>query len=757
VWLTDAASAWNQARIAAAAGVRSVALWRLGGEDPGIWDALAHLADDAPPIALVAPDTRVTNEGDGPFLGLALSPQAGRRSLRLARGRIIDERWATAPTPYLVRRAGIVPGAVALTFDDGPDPRFTPQILDILAREHVPATFFVIGAHAAVSPALVRRIDAEGHELGNHTFTHPSVDDVGALRLRTELESTTQVVASLIGRRPVLYRPPSLADVEPRTAASAAAFARAGSLGYLAVDADVDPRDWEPRGSVDATTRGLVRDTVEAAARGGVVLLHDGGGDRTATIRALPQIIAGLRARGVRFVTLSSLVGKSRDEVMPRIPSTTIAGFVLRAAFTVGAVLRIVVIATLVLIVVRALALVVGALVSEWRRRRRRSRGPLPSVTAVIPAFNEAAVIERTIDSVLASDVPVDVVVVDDGSTDGTADLVAQRYRRERRLRLIRQPNGGKAGALRTGIAACRSEVIVALDGDTLFAPTTVRRLVEPMCDARVAAVAGTAEVGNLENVLAGWQAVEYLTQQELERRAWDVVGAVPIVPGAVGAWRRRPLLDAGGFSSDTLAEDADLAMTLCRRGWRIVHAPSARARTEVPATRRALVRQRVRWSFGVLQALWKHRHAVVERRAGAFGRLVWPTMVVYQVLLPLLMPAAFVSLALACAMGNVRPAIIAAAVLTAVELVQLAVAFLLARGSDGAPSPRLSLLALTARPYYRPLLLAISLRSIARLADGMPLGWGKLARRNTAVAYSAATAGARPLPARARSNRAAS
>src|SRR5262249_44543126 len=156
--------------------------------------------------------------------------------------------------------------------------------------------------------------------------------------------------------------------------------------------------------------------------------------------------------------------------------------------------------------------------------------------------------------------------------------------------------------------AACRTEVIVALDGDTLFAPTTIRRLIEPMCDPRVAAVAGTADVGNIENALAGWQAVEYLTQQELERRAWDVVGAIPIVPGAVGAWRRRPLLDAGGFSSDTLAEDADLAMALCRRGWRIVHAPSARARTEVPITRRALVRQRVRWSFGVLQALWKHR-----------------------------------------------------------------------------------------------------------------------------------------------------
>lgn len=749
VWLTDAASAWNQARIAAEADVHAVALWRLGGEDPGVWDALAHLDDVTPPITSVAADARVTNEGDGPFLGLALSPQAGRREVDVSDGRVVDERWVTAPSPYLVRRAGIVPGAVALTFDDGPDPRFTPQILDVLAREHVPATFFVIGSHAAASPALVRRIDAEGHELGNHTFTHPDVDGVGALRLRTELESTTQLIASIIRRRPVLYRPPSLADVEPRTVESAAAFARAGSLGYLAVDADVDPRDWEPRGDIAATARGVVRDTVAAAARGGVVLLHDGGGDRSATVQALPDIIAALRARGLRFVTLSSLVGKSRDEVMPRVTGPTATGTMLRCFVAVAGVLRLVLVATLLLIGARALALVAAALVAEARRRRRHPRGPLPTVTAVIPAFNEAAVIERTIDSVLASDVPVDVVVVDDGSTDGTADIVARRYHRERRLRLIRQANGGKSAALGAGIAVCRTEVIVALDGDTLFAPTTVRRLIEPMSDPRIAAVAGTAEVGNLENALTRWQAVEYVTQQELERRAWDAFGAVPIVPGAVGAWRRRPLVEAGGFSSDTLAEDADLAMALCRRGWRVVHAPSARARTEVPATRRSLVRQRVRWSFGVLQALWKHRHAAVERDAGAFGRIVWPTMMLFQVLLPLMVPGAVVSLGLAAIAGDLRPALITAASLAAVEVAQLAVAQWLARRSDGTPTGRLWPSLWTARLYYRPLLLAISLRSIARLADGVPLGWGKLARRNTAVAYSAATAAARPITAR--------
>jgi cellulose synthase/poly-beta-1,6-N-acetylglucosamine synthase-like glycosyltransferase len=462
-------------------------------------------------------------------------------------------------------------------------------------------------------------------------------------------------------------------------------------------------------------------------------------------VAALPRIIAGLRARGLQFVPLPALVGKSRDEIMPTaarssaLSAQQVPGHVLRGAFAVAPLLRGVLVATLALVIVRAVALLGLALVAERRRRRRHARGPLPPVTAVIPAFNESLVIERTIAAVLASDVPVDIVVVDDGSTDETADLVARRYRRDPRVRLLRQANAGKAAALRAGIALCRTEIIVALDGDTLFAPTTVRRLIEPMRDPRIAAVAGTAEVGNLENTLARWQALEYLTQQEIERRAWDALDALPVVPGAVGAWRRRALQEAGGFSSDTLAEDADLAMALCRRGWQVVHAPAARARTEVPTTVGALVRQRVRWSFGTLQALWKHRRAIAERHA--FGRWVWPSLVIFQLLLPLATPLALVSLLLAAASGNLQPAFMVGAALMGLDAVQLATAVWLARRSGGEARSFPAML--TAGLLYRPLLLLVTLRSIVRLLDGVPLGWGKLSRRNTAVAYSAAAAAA--------------
>jgi cellulose synthase/poly-beta-1,6-N-acetylglucosamine synthase-like glycosyltransferase/peptidoglycan/xylan/chitin deacetylase (PgdA/CDA1 family) len=737
IWMTDAATVWNHARIAAAEHVGAVALWRLGGEDPGVWDALR--VTDAAVLSTVAADPRVDNQGNGPFLSLSLSPEPGERTLHVTDDRIADEQWLRSPSPYLVRRAGIGAGQVALTFDDGPDSGFTPLILDLLKREQVPATFFVVGKQAAQSPALVRRAFAEGHEIGNHSFTHPNVDTVGDLRLRTELESTSRLIESLIGRRPLLYRPPSLADIEPRTAAGAAAFARAGALGYIVVDADIDPRDWE-QSDPDV----LVQKTLDQAADGGVILLHDGGGDRGTTLRALPQLIGQLRARGLQFVPLSQLINKKRDDVMPPTPSrTSVVDLITRMLLAVG--LRVVhafdfaLWITLILICVRAVLMPLAAVVSAYRRRLV-PRGPLPSVTALVPAYNEEPVISRTVDSLLASDVPLEVVVVDDGSTDGTADLVLQRYRREPRVRLIRQANAGKAAALRSGFNACRTEVVVALDGDTIFAPDTVRRLIEPLCDPAVGAVAGTAEVGNIENELGRWQAIEYLTQQEIERRAWDLAGALPIVPGAVGAWRRRAVLRAGGFSSDTLAEDADMAMALCRHGWRVVHASRARARTEAPTTLRTLVKQRVRWSFGILQALWRHRGSPAERRAGWFGRLVWPSMLTFQTLVPVLTPLALLALAVALLAGNVRPALITAAVLFGVEILQFVIAAMLARDSGASGLWRLVPALITSRLFYRALLLGVMLRSIGRLFDGVPVDWEKLTRRNTVIAYAAIT-----------------
>jgi cellulose synthase/poly-beta-1,6-N-acetylglucosamine synthase-like glycosyltransferase len=540
-----------------------------------------------------------------------------------------------------------------------------------------------------------------------------------------------------------MYRPPSLVDVEPRTAAGAAAFARAGSLGYLVVDADVDPHDFDER-----TAGSLANRVLREAAAGGVILLHDGGGDRSATVAALPLIIDGLRHKGLEIVPLGRLIGRARDEVMPGAARTEPQRTVDRAVFgsirPLAVLGRAVLVSGLLLAALRVLLVVLLAL-----RRRRRPEpavaGALPSVTALIPVFNERSGIAATVRSVLESDIPVDVLVIDDGSTDGTGEVVRARFAGDPRVRLLTQANGGKAAALRTGFTIARSEIVVALDGDTWFRRDTVRRLLEPLVNKDVAAVAGTAEVRNLENRLTACQRLEYLVQQELERRAWGALGKVPVVPGAVGAWRRRAVLEVGGFSSATLAEDADLAMALCRSGWRVVHAPAARALTEVPASLADLRSQRRRWSFGVLQALWKHRRALIERRAGSFGRVVWPCMLVYQVLVPVLGAVSLASLATALMAGTPGAAALVWLALLVLESVQVIASWLLCDKPARPPITAAATSFIWTRLYFRPLLYLVALRSLWRVLDGVPLGWGHLGRRGPMQATAPSAKGIEP------------
>jgi cellulose synthase/poly-beta-1,6-N-acetylglucosamine synthase-like glycosyltransferase len=177
------------------------------------------------------------------------------------------------------------------------------------------------------------------------------------------------------------------------------------------------------------------------------------------------------------------------------------------------------------------------------------------------------------------------------------------------------------------------------IDGDTQFEPDTIRWLVAPLADPAIGAVSGNAKVGNRSGILGRWQHVEYVMGFNLDRRALDVIDALPIVPGAVGAFRRSAIEAVGGVAGDTLAEDGDLTMAMSRAGWRIVYEPRARAHTEAPATLVALWRQRYRWAYGTMQCMWKHRHAVARRDEGHFGRRALPYMVLFQVVLPFLGP----------------------------------------------------------------------------------------------------------------------
>ncbi|MDX6632873.1 MAG: hypothetical protein QOG26_878, partial [Solirubrobacterales bacterium] len=228
-----------------------------------------------------------------------------------------------------------------------------------------------------------------------------------------------------------------------------------------------------------------------------------------------------------------------------------------------------------------------------------------------------------------------EVIVIDDGSDDGTGDIVEAL--RLPGVRLLREPNKGKPGALNTGIAAAAHDILVCVDADTVFEPVTLRRLVQPFEDDSVGAVAGNTKVGNRGGMLGRWQHIDYVMGFNLDRRLFDILRCMPTVPGAVGGFRRQALDEVGRFSGATLAEDTDLTIALGRAGWRIAYAEDARAFTEAPSTLAALWRQRYRWSYGTMQAVWKHRRALIEK--APIGRRGLPYLLLFQIALPMLAP----------------------------------------------------------------------------------------------------------------------
>ena len=541
------------------------------------------------------------------------------------------------PTPVSYR---MPPRTVALTFDDGPSPIWTPQILAILARYHVPATFFTVGAHVASYPSLVRAELRAGDEVGSHTYTHISLAGAG-WQEPLQLTLTQNALAGAAGIRTTLLRPPYCGGPDAITAKDWPAYQRAANLGYLLVLDTIDSRDWTRPGVSE-----IVRNSMPAPGQGAIIMMHDSGGDRSETVSALPGIISALRSRGYRFTTVTAALGLPAADV-PATSSQKLAGLALvitqQVADRSAAVLAIFLVLASVIMVARMLILTGFA-----ARHRRQSRwvrrlalpDPVPGVSVVVPAFNEAAGIAATVRSLAASWYPGDleVIVVDDGSADDTAMIASDL--RLANVTVIRQLNGGKPSALNRGIAAARHDICVLVDADTVFEPDTITRLVARFGDPAVGAVSGNTKVANRRGLLGRWQHLEYVMGFNLDRRMFDLLKVMPTVPGAVGAFRRQALADAGWLSSDTLAEDTDLTIAVVRAGWQVVYEQRALAWTEVPATLRQLWRQRYRWCYGTMQAMWKHRHSLVERGpSGRFGRRGLVYLAVFQVFLPLLAP----------------------------------------------------------------------------------------------------------------------
>jgi peptidoglycan-N-acetylglucosamine deacetylase len=756
VWFLDAVTAYNQMRAASGYKPAGFGIWRLGSEDPSVWSILGTQNSSPDALRSINYGYQVDFEGNGELLKVMSRPQKVARDLEVdtANGFIKTEKFEALPSSYVVQRTGDRPGLLALTFDDGPDPRWTPAILDILKEENVPATFFIIGKNGQANPDLVRRVVDEGHEVGNHSYTHPNLGEIPLSLTELELNATQRLIESEVGRSTVLFRPPYFGDAEADKPQEVEPALVAQNLGYIMVGVRIDPDDWQ----LPATADQIVGRVIDRAAdsnpetRGEIILLHDSGGDRSATVEALPRLIQELKARGYRFVAVSDLAGLSRDQVMPVIPASqrvftradaitffflSTGGWLLQWTFLLGILLGL------------GRLLFVGSLaLAQWLRSRRRERihasvDYTPLVSILVPAYNEELVIENTICSLLASDYSnYEIIVIDDGSQDDTSKVVAEKFEGDERVRLLTVANAGKAAALNTGLRHARGEIVIALDADTLFAPQTVGALAHRFYDKKLGAIAGNAKVGNRVNLVTRWQALEYITSQNMDRRAFASLNCITVVPGAVGAWRKDLLETVGGFSSDTLAEDQDLTLQIRRLGYTIGYEETAIAWTEAPHDLRSLAKQRFRWAYGTLQCMWKHQDALFRRRFGMLGFIAMPNVWIFQIVFALISPVmdlmliyVLISSALdrwqqptGYSSTNLQQVLFYYALFLAIDWASACFAFLLERRE------RWSLLwwLFLQRFCYRQVMYYVMIKSVAMAIRGPVVGWGKLERKAT-------------------------
>ncbi|WP_433327705.1 bifunctional polysaccharide deacetylase/glycosyltransferase family 2 protein [Spirillospora sp. CA-294931] len=654
-----------------------------------------------------------------------------------------DEAAAPAP-PDEATRAGPVlnlddgklrsarpsPGTISLTFDDGPDPEWTPKLLDVLRRYGARATFFSVGSRIAENPGLARRMIREGHEIGSHTYTHLDMGAAPAWRTRLELDLTQRALAGATGRGTRLVRQPYSSTPDGLTGTQWRAAQLAAKQGYLTVLTDRDTEDWSRPGVEKIVQRAT---GTGRSREGAIVMLHDSGGDRTETVRGVEEILRRLQGQGYRFTTVSEAIGLS--ERNPAAPlSARMAGKALvwgqQGSAWLVAGLTLLFGAAAVLTVLR-LAVLLGFARFHVGRVRRRPQGPpfAPRVSVIVPAYNEEAGIGATVRSLLNTGhgAPIEIIVVDDGSTDRTAEIV-ETMTHLGGVRLIRQPNGGKPSALNTGIAAARAEIVVLVDGDTVFQRDTIGNLVAPLADPSVGAVSGNTKVANRGGIIGRWQHIEYVIGFNLDRRMFDVLQCMPTIPGAIGAFRRQALISVGGVPGDTLAEDTDLTMAICRAGWRVVYEESALAWTEAPASIRQLWRQRYRWCYGTLQAMWKHRRSLVQGgRSGRFGRRCLPYLAVFQVALPLFAPA--VDVFTLYGLVFLDPSKLAVTWLAFTVLQAMAGAYALRL--DGEPTRTLWVLPLQ-QVVYRQLMYLVVIQSLVTALLGARLRWHTIRRAGT-------------------------
>ncbi|HEU4635761.1 MAG TPA: glycosyltransferase [Edaphobacter sp.] len=768
VWFLDAVTVLNQMRAARELGIQTYALWRLGQEDNSMWKVwdTPLRADPAKDLARVAPGYDVDSEGEGDILRITRKPQDGSRDLTMDDDKsvpleyrmVLQESMESYPLSYTVTQYGYDPKKVAISFDDGPDSKWTPKILDILKEYNVKAVFLLIGEEAEKNVGIMQRIYREGHEIGNHTFTHPDISDISKGQVDLELNLTERLFGSKLGVQPLYFRPPYSIDQEPDTNDQAAPVDRIQNLGYVILGNKIDTNDWDehprktPQEITDSVFAQMADMKTQPWRRGSIILMHDGGGDRSVTVAALPMLITKLRERGYQIVPVSELIGKTRAEVMP--PLTPHQRWQARADsitfFLIGFFNNFVVAVFFVgdiLMSGRLIIIGLFALIDRLRKRKNFATPDYaPRVAVLIPAYNEEKVIARTIRSVMMSNYKnLRIIVIDDGSSDDTVEVVRNTYPADiasGRLTLLTKPNGGKAEALNFALNQTDEEIYVGIDADGVIAHDAITRLVCHFANPKIGAVAGNAKVGNRVNLWTRWQALEYITSQNFERRALDLFDVVMVVPGAIGAWRTAAVRDGGGYHPDTVAEDADLTMNILEQGYSVIYEDQALAFTEAPVDMNGLMRQRFRWSFGILQAVFKHMGAVTRHRA--MGLFALPNIFIFQILLPLVSPLIdlmFVAGTIhyfvdkhfhpeSASAASFHKLLLFFAAFLIIDFLTSALAFALERKHPASRGDAWLLVHIWIQRFtYRQVFSIVLFKTIKRAIDGKPFSWDKLER----------------------------
>lgn len=763
VHFTDAATTFNSMRFAAEYGLSGVALWRLGSEDSRIWDFYDHdMKKDSiknfdfknfATVKSFNTDETPAYSGAGEVLDVIGGPTSGKITPEIDTSELLisEEIYDSLPSKWVARKYGTLDKKkLVLTFDDGPDPVYTPEILDILSREHVPAAFFIVGINAENNIPIVKRIYREGHEIGNHTFTHPNIAKVSRKRAILEMESTRLLIECITGHSTIMFRAPFNADFEPQKAEELIPVAIAREKNYLDIGESIDPLDWEPGTSADSIVARVINRKdfmTQQDLSGNIILLHDAGGEsRAATVEALPRIIKYFKERGYTFTTVADLLGKKKSDLMPEVPKGSgyiliqINTFLAEFGYWGGHILFSLFIVFIFLSLARILLMAVLSARYHNKTKKMRivpfwwgSAATPPLVSIIVPAYNEEVNAVASLRNLLRTDYPnFEIIFVDDGSKDATVEKVNAAFKDNPLVRVFTKPNGGKASALNYGILQSNADYLVCIDADTKLLPNAVSLLMQhftppsPLVEGRgeVGAVAGNVKVGNERNLITRWQGIEYVTSQNFDRKAFAAVNAITVVPGAIGAFSKKAIEDAGGFTTDTLAEDCDLTIRILRCGYTIENENSAVAMTEAPETIRMFLKQRFRWSFGVMQTFWKNRDALFNWKYKWLGWLALPNILIFQIIIPAIAPLADCFMIFGIISGNTEKILV---YYLAFMLVDAAVSLLAFRYERENYSKLVWLI--PQRLVYRWLMYYVLFKSFRKAIKGELQNWGVLKR----------------------------